>query len=101
MDTITNPTAIFPFMSAAQDTADTDTATAGCAYICALRSDADGISDQDDESLFEVSQPIGIKSDGEGVKSVFGVCDSKQTKATLSETSNSLLRLSKIFGDPN
>jgi hypothetical protein len=64
MDTITNPTAIFPFMSAAQDTADTDTATAGCAYARASRSNADDISDQDDESLFEAYHPIELISDG-------------------------------------
>ncbi len=60
-----------PFMSSAQDTVDTvdtlDTATAGCAYACALLSDADNFSDQDNDSLLETSHSIGLKSDGGGV----------------------------------
>ena len=91
-----------PFMSFAQDTAVTadtaDTATAGCAYARASLSDADDFSDQDNDSLLETSHSIGhsigLKSDGGGVgESVLGVGDSVQSKSSLSETSNNLLRL--------
>ncbi len=43
-----------------------DTATPGCAYAHALQSDAEDISDQDDDSLFEASHSIELKSDGGG-----------------------------------
>jgi hypothetical protein len=80
-------------MSSAQDTA--DTATAGCACACASLSDADDFSNQDDDSLLETSHSIGLKSDGGGGgESVLGVGDSVQSKSSLSETSNNLLRLS-------
>jgi hypothetical protein len=80
-------------MSSAQDTA--DTATAGCAYARASLSDAEDFSDQDDDSLLETSHSIGLKFDGGGVgDSVLGVGDSVQSKSSLSETSNNLLRLS-------
>ncbi len=55
-----------PFMSSAQETADTDSATTGCAYAHTLPSDADNIIDQDDDSLLETSHSIGLKSDGGG-----------------------------------
>ncbi len=61
-----------PFMSSAQDTADTDTATAGYAYARASPSDADNISDQDNASLLETSHSIGLKSDGGGRRICIG-----------------------------
>jgi hypothetical protein len=82
-----------PFMSSAQDTA--DTATDGCAYAHASLSDADDFRDQEDGSLLETSQSIGLKSNGGGGgESVFGVGDSAQSISSLSETSNNHLRLS-------
>jgi hypothetical protein len=80
-------------MSSAQDTV--DTATTECAYARALPSDADNISNQDNDSLIEMSHSIGLKSDGGGGgESVLGIGDSVQSKSLLSETSNNLLRLS-------
>ncbi len=72
-----------------------DTATAGCAYACTLLSDADDFSNQDNDSLLEMSHSIGLKSDGDGGgESVLDVGDSVQSNSSLSETSNNLLPLS-------
>ncbi len=82
-----------PVMSSAQDTA--DTATSGCAFARVSLSDADDFSDQDDDSLLEMSHSIGLKSNGGGGgESVLGGGDSVQSKPSLSETSNNLLQIS-------
>jgi hypothetical protein len=80
-------------MSSSQDTV--DTATTGCAYARASPPDADNISDQDNDSLLETSHSIGLKTNGGGGgESPLGVGDSVQSKSSLPETSNNLLRLS-------